>query len=1203
MIRSLFVSVAMVGFMAVPSALWAGNIPDTGLEDCYEFDGLGTGIDCAGTGQDGEYSINPSSYTKMDANGYDLPDTATQWELVRDEVTGLIWEVKTDDGSIHNNRNYTWYNPDSTTNGGNEGIPGDGTDTEDFLFQLNEVEVLGGFTDWRIPTREELRSIVNYGRDFPGINTDYFPHSYFQIYWSADTYASNSSYAWTMQIGPGYGFVGIVPKSNDEVASAMAVRGKSVEIWEKWSVGSVDVATDTSTGLMWRRSEDGLREWQEALSHCRNMVTAGYEDWRLPTILELASIVSLDRIDPAINTDIFPNTPVASSYWSSTVDMDPLGYPFYISFQNGNDGSADPSGLRYVRAVRGGQVRLSGHLIISEPKQASQWIAGTPMQIAWDPVGSTGTVTIQLSKDGGLTYETIANATENDGQHTWTLTEPGTANGVIRIRHDTIDNIGSSVGLFSIIDQTPPSVDSIAISGPVQTNATQVQFFVEFSESVQGVNPSDFRLVREGDLSGGTIGNVAPSGGRYVVTVSGYAGLGTLGLELIDDDSITDAAGNPLGGPGAGNGDFSGGETYEISLEPEIKVSPACLEISEPDGEATFTVSLTRRPLSPVSIYIHSRSPGKCKLTKVDDTSITQDPTIVLDGQNWADGVSITVAANDDLRPNGDRETFIDLGLARSRDSSFDGQDPQDVHVNVLDVYDEIAITEVYPATGVIETSLDITIRGTGFKPGPTIILSQPGATPLFITNASVNPERTEISMIVPPVQWEGVYSLIVCNAAGGDCDQRDGALEIMDPEAAEKMKRKKAIIVAGGGDTQDQLWRATRYCANRAYQALIDQGFSHENIHYLSAGPAEENVDDAATKENLRHALLYWAKALDNPARSGDVPPELPADELIVYMTGHGDTELFRINDVASPTQQVSAGELAEMFRDLQYESPAMPGKLIFVYDACNAGSFLAPLAIGPGKERYVVASVPDQTKARFNEEGAFSFSGRFWNEVGLTGRLYRAFVLARNFMDFDADQLALIDIDSDGSPDVFDLNDIDVDVLIGRGWIGASVTPEFGEVMADAALSCGRAQRVWVSGLNEPPGVNEAWGILKVDEDDASETSIPIFYEERIDLFDLDGDATFDATVSGLTRNGIYFLNFYFQDAKGDIGSVPGQLKITRDCPASLNDAIHILKTLAGLPQPALDAQTFERMDADGNGRLGLPDALETLRLVGEM
>ena len=63
---------------------------------------------------------------------------------------------------------------------------------------------------------------------------------------------------------------------------------------------------------------------------------------------------------------------------------------------------------------------------------------------------------------------------------------------------------------------------------------------------------------------GSSLAGVTGSGVSYVVTVNTGAGIGTLGLDLIDDDSIVDANDNALGGTGAGNGSFTIGEVYAI---------------------------------------------------------------------------------------------------------------------------------------------------------------------------------------------------------------------------------------------------------------------------------------------------------------------------------------------------------------------------------------------------------------------------------------------------------------------------------------------------------------------------------------------------------------------------------------------------------------------------------------------------------------
>ena len=64
-------------------------------------------------------------------------------------------------------------------------------------------------------------------------------------------------------------------------------------------------------------------------------------------------------------------------------------------------------------------------------------------------------------------------------------------------------------------------------------------------------------------MTGATLTGVSGSGTTYTVTASTGTGNGTLGLNLVDNDSIRDGSTNPLGGPGAGNGNFTG-QVYTI---------------------------------------------------------------------------------------------------------------------------------------------------------------------------------------------------------------------------------------------------------------------------------------------------------------------------------------------------------------------------------------------------------------------------------------------------------------------------------------------------------------------------------------------------------------------------------------------------------------------------------------------------------------
>jgi len=163
----VFPFAALAGPYDVPSP-----IPDTGQTKCY--DASGGEISCAGTGQDGNYTINPMDFTKL-----------SRGIMVQDNVTALIWEVKTDDGGVQDKDNtYNW----------------------SAAIAYCEDLLLGGYNDWRLPSREELRSIVDYSIPYPGptIDTSYFPNCVSSYYWSSTPYAYYADSAWSVNFGYGY---------------------------------------------------------------------------------------------------------------------------------------------------------------------------------------------------------------------------------------------------------------------------------------------------------------------------------------------------------------------------------------------------------------------------------------------------------------------------------------------------------------------------------------------------------------------------------------------------------------------------------------------------------------------------------------------------------------------------------------------------------------------------------------------------------------------------------------------------------------------------------------------------------------------------------------------------------------------------------------------------------------------------------------
>jgi len=105
------------------------------------------------------------------------------------------------------------------------------------------------------------------------------------------------------------------------------------------------------------------------------------------------------------------------------------------------------------------------------------------------------------------------------------------------------------------VDNTPPLVDAVIFSSE---KVTLIEADVFFTEDVTGVDISDFGLSVTEDIQGASVIGVAGFGDQYTVMIdSGGAFAGTIGIDVHDDDSIVDAAGNSLGGPFEGDGDFT----------------------------------------------------------------------------------------------------------------------------------------------------------------------------------------------------------------------------------------------------------------------------------------------------------------------------------------------------------------------------------------------------------------------------------------------------------------------------------------------------------------------------------------------------------------------------------------------------------------------------------------------------------------------
>jgi len=120
------------------------------------------------------------------------------------------------------------------------------------------------------------------------------------------------------------------------------------------------VVKDDIYKLMWQDGDLSPHEMthDEAVHYCENLNSAGFNDWRLPTIKELLSITDDTRFEPAINK-AFKKVAYETTdhrgerwYWSQTKSAGASSSVWVVNSNDGFVGWRDVSSRRFVRCVR-----------------------------------------------------------------------------------------------------------------------------------------------------------------------------------------------------------------------------------------------------------------------------------------------------------------------------------------------------------------------------------------------------------------------------------------------------------------------------------------------------------------------------------------------------------------------------------------------------------------------------------------------------------------------------------------------------------------------------------------------------------------------------------------------------------------------------------------------------------------------------------
>lgn len=294
-----------------------GHVLATGIEQC--FDERGQPMDCSGSGQDAELGLGLRSESPRFVQ--------ESQETVRDTLTGLVWPVDVSPFAF----------------------PVRWQEALGMVKELN-LQSMGGFEDWRLPNRRELRSLIVHGNSKPALDRDHPFQGVQQTWtWTSTSSAMYPGYAWYVHLAGGRMFWGrkdqfylfwpvrgesrVLPATGEVTCpdergqpAPCSETGQDGELqfgvhWPATRFETLPIGVlDRLTRLVWLTGDQApaaAMTWPGALEAVRDLATSTGLPWHLPNINELESLVDASRHTPALSPEAgFAD--VQEVYWSST---------------------------------------------------------------------------------------------------------------------------------------------------------------------------------------------------------------------------------------------------------------------------------------------------------------------------------------------------------------------------------------------------------------------------------------------------------------------------------------------------------------------------------------------------------------------------------------------------------------------------------------------------------------------------------------------------------------------------------------------------------------------------------------------------------------------------------------------------------------------------------------------------------------------
>jgi hypothetical protein len=210
---------------------------------------------------------------------------------------------------------------------------------------------VGGRTGWRLPSRIELVSLIDYavpdGTPTPArLDATAFADAYAGKVWSCSSGAANPTIGWFVDFSSGAAFT----ETTDKLLHVRCLTGASLATPApaRYDLGTPGEVRDTKTLLTWAADPiPDVVNWGQAYTYCQNL-GAG---WRLPTLTEAQTLIDETHTKPAFDPTAFPDQP-DDFYWTSSYAVGDSEVAWFVSIGAGNTYFIPTTQVHRARCVR-----------------------------------------------------------------------------------------------------------------------------------------------------------------------------------------------------------------------------------------------------------------------------------------------------------------------------------------------------------------------------------------------------------------------------------------------------------------------------------------------------------------------------------------------------------------------------------------------------------------------------------------------------------------------------------------------------------------------------------------------------------------------------------------------------------------------------------------------------------------------------------